>query len=947
MISLYKHNEDGYDKLDDMLKESKFATVNHATGTGKSFIILKYLYNHRDKKYLFIAPTYQILKQFIMRDIKAAGIDPDDLSIDVMIYRNLLSADTSELYEKYDGFVLDEYHRAGAKKTYKKIIELKELIKNGTADKKIIGLTATPIRYLDDGRNMTEEIFDGNMASNISLAEAIAEGILPVPQYFIRNLQVEEEYKKTIKKINKLYKSSIKDSFVKQLESIKEVTNYEDNITELFSENIKENGKYILFSSTIGRLKEAMRKSYNWFNKFKNLKLYEVHSYMKSGEIDEQIKAFDDAESGLNIMFAVDLFSEGIHPKKVDGVILNRSTTSPIIYFQQLGRTLTSSNLNDTVQVFDLKGNYVSHEAIRQLYDDIKKLANEKIKENPMEKQKYQNILDAFKIVDTYSKYITYLRNLRQKVTYEVIISSRIEYIITSLEQYIILNNLSGKSISGVDILDENLQKLYYELFKYRDYIDDDSREKLENLSITMPTAGSITKEEKAKNKIDYFIDLLEQYIQSNNLHGEIITEYNLKDEFLKRMYHQILNYSKYITIYQMMKLKELNVLLPKQFSVSIDERKKILNGYESEYQMEKAKYDSKKEDLFHYLSEYGIPSDGEMLDIYLNILIDSDKYTRDEILKLVDKEHLPTWNKILLNIDVSKDDIYEFYNMCERLYNEEGKILPCYEKALNKVKRYYPFVLKLLELIKKDKLEEKRLKMESDNKIVIELLKYIDSFDFNNNIFEDEIFQSMYLNLSSENKRKIKNHINGIIQKTNNELISNLVPNQPMNDYVKLLKSCDLDNLYMLKRELEKQKEKVLTLNNYVDSNIKNEKFDDIDGLLEQFDNLITEEGISFLVSNDTRNFKLSISKILDDLKIKIGLCDYVIFCLTSKRRPVSKMEEEEVELFELYNYIRKEISNKNFSLINDYLNTEEIMRGTQKQIVINATADKSLKLR
>ncbi len=52
-ISLFEHNEIAYQKLIEALKTSRSTTINHATGTGKSFIALKYLYEHRDKKYLY------------------------------------------------------------------------------------------------------------------------------------------------------------------------------------------------------------------------------------------------------------------------------------------------------------------------------------------------------------------------------------------------------------------------------------------------------------------------------------------------------------------------------------------------------------------------------------------------------------------------------------------------------------------------------------------------------------------------------------------------------------------------------------------------------------------------------------------------------------------------------------------------------------------------------
>ena len=41
-VSLLPHNEEAYEKLVKGLEEKQFVSVNHATGTGKSFIMLKY-----------------------------------------------------------------------------------------------------------------------------------------------------------------------------------------------------------------------------------------------------------------------------------------------------------------------------------------------------------------------------------------------------------------------------------------------------------------------------------------------------------------------------------------------------------------------------------------------------------------------------------------------------------------------------------------------------------------------------------------------------------------------------------------------------------------------------------------------------------------------------------------------------------------------------------------
>lgn len=48
---------------------------------------------------------------------------------------------------------------------------------------KIVGTTATHIRYLDDERNMAEELFRGNIASYMDLGTSIEKGIHKKPIY--------------------------------------------------------------------------------------------------------------------------------------------------------------------------------------------------------------------------------------------------------------------------------------------------------------------------------------------------------------------------------------------------------------------------------------------------------------------------------------------------------------------------------------------------------------------------------------------------------------------------------------------------------------------------------------------------------------------------------------------------------------------------------------------
>ena len=71
--------------------------------------------------------------------------------------------------------IMDEFHRAGAEHWGEKVQKLLVLY----PDAKLLALTATNVRYLDNNRDMAEELFDGRIASEMTLSEAIVRDVLP------------------------------------------------------------------------------------------------------------------------------------------------------------------------------------------------------------------------------------------------------------------------------------------------------------------------------------------------------------------------------------------------------------------------------------------------------------------------------------------------------------------------------------------------------------------------------------------------------------------------------------------------------------------------------------------------------------------------------------------------------------------------------------------------
>ena len=129
-IELFEHNEIAYQKLNSYLQDNRMASIDHATGTGKSFIALKYLYNHKNKRILYLTPTHYIFNQLIDTHMPKLGIDKKDFNkLDSIIYPNLSKYKMEDIASQYDIIVFDEYHRCVAKQWGTNLKELIKIIK--------------------------------------------------------------------------------------------------------------------------------------------------------------------------------------------------------------------------------------------------------------------------------------------------------------------------------------------------------------------------------------------------------------------------------------------------------------------------------------------------------------------------------------------------------------------------------------------------------------------------------------------------------------------------------------------------------------------------------------------------------------------------------------------------------------------------------------------------
>lgn len=180
-VDLMDHNKEAYEKIQGVFTGSNKTCVVQPTGSGKTYLILKLIedYKNLDRDIIVIEPQRYIFAQ--IRE-KMNKYDLPEERVKFITYSALGKMDCDKI-SKFNSpclVVVDEMHRAGAR-TWIKGLQI--MFENLPKDCKYIGLSATPIRYLDGKRDMCQELFNGSIANEISLPDAILKRILPLPRY--------------------------------------------------------------------------------------------------------------------------------------------------------------------------------------------------------------------------------------------------------------------------------------------------------------------------------------------------------------------------------------------------------------------------------------------------------------------------------------------------------------------------------------------------------------------------------------------------------------------------------------------------------------------------------------------------------------------------------------------------------------------------------------------
>ena len=108
----------------------------------------------------------------------------------------------------------------------------------------------------------------------------------------------------------------------------------------------------------------------NWLEPF-NPKIHMYTTLSMDDEPDAELLAFkNDVSDSMRLLFCVERLNEGLHLSDLDGIFMLRPTQSPIIYLQQMGRSLNTGTTKQPV-IFDLVNNFSEYKRTVLRYRDM------------------------------------------------------------------------------------------------------------------------------------------------------------------------------------------------------------------------------------------------------------------------------------------------------------------------------------------------------------------------------------------------------------------------------------------------------------------------------------------------------------------------------------------------------------------------------------------------
>ncbi|MEX1245061.1 MAG: DUF3427 domain-containing protein [Thermoanaerobaculia bacterium] len=318
-----------------------------ATGTGKTLVAafdykrLKASGGHG--RLLYVAHRKEILKQslgafrHVLRD-GAFGelyVDGERPEKGQHVFASIQSLSQMALDQMppdaFDVVVVDEFHHAAAS-TYRRLLD-------HIRPKELLGLTATPERA--DGQSILDR-FDGRLAAEIRIWEALERSLLCPFQYFGIHDQTDLS---NVRWSRRGYDTT-------ELQNLYTANDFR---VRLVIEELRKKVRDVRSMRALGFCVSIAHAEF-MAKRFGEYGVPAVAVSAESSSEDRDLALRRLREREVNVVFAVDLFNEGVDVPEIDTVLFLRPTESATVFLQQLGRGLRQTEDKDCLTVLDFIG---------------------------------------------------------------------------------------------------------------------------------------------------------------------------------------------------------------------------------------------------------------------------------------------------------------------------------------------------------------------------------------------------------------------------------------------------------------------------------------------------------------------------------------------------------------------------------------------------------------
>lgn len=238
--------------------------------------------------------------------------------------------------------VVDEAHHTIAP-SYRRIIED---IRKKRPNAKLLGLTATPVKYTDKGTAALMDYFDNNIIYSVPMSKLIADGTLAQPINIRRETNVDietridEEEMKRIRRRGELTEATI--------DLIAKTNERNDVIVDEYVKNQGKYGKTIIFALNgyhCGVLDYELKR--------RGVKCGYVYTLNDDKENQEIIQRFKDNNrpDHIDVLININILTEGSDIPNIETVFLTRPTGSDTLLMQMIGRGMRGVGCGGTKTV--------------------------------------------------------------------------------------------------------------------------------------------------------------------------------------------------------------------------------------------------------------------------------------------------------------------------------------------------------------------------------------------------------------------------------------------------------------------------------------------------------------------------------------------------------------------------------------------------------------------